>query len=451
MSISSQTVTSVAGGQVSDELLRRRIRLIPWVIVVGNLLFAATDPWLNAAVLREVWLIKLGVIGVQSAALVWLRGRVSRRGAIAVGLACMAVGVAGGAVSGALVRDPFTTPLLCTSAALVTGAVVPWGAAAQSVAAALTLIGGALTTWLVVGLPVAGEPIVGMAVIAALSVYIAREMAGQRAAEARATLALHRHQAELAHVLRVSAMGEMGAQLAHELTQPLGAIANYAAGCRRRLEAAPVQAAELIDAVDRIGREALRAGSIIRRMREFLRKVEPQRGAVDVNRLVREVVELLDGEVRAGGVTVELLLDEDLPEIEANGVEVEQVLVNLARNAIEAMQDGSAPARLTIETRHRAAEAVEVIVRDSGPGLSRGDDDSIFEPFFTTKSKGLCLGLAISRTIVELHGGTLAASSASTGATFRFTLPVRSPGLVAIAAEAVRRPGGESAGVSSSS
>jgi C4-dicarboxylate-specific signal transduction histidine kinase len=263
-----------------------------------------------------------------------------------------------------------------------------------------------------------------MVVVSGLSVYIAREMARQRVAQAQALLALQRHQTEVAHVLRVSALGEMAAQLAHELTQPLGAIANYAAGCRRRLEARPDVGPEIVEVVERISHEALRAGGIIRRMREFLQKSEPQREPVDVNELVREVAQLLDGEARERGVHVDLQLHEQLPRVEADGVEIEQVLVNLARNALEAMQDADRP-RLAIETRFGHADTVEVFVRDSGPGLPQGGAEAIFEPFYTTKPRGLGMGLAISRTIVELHGGTLAASSSPSGAIFRFTLPIR--------------------------
>jgi C4-dicarboxylate-specific signal transduction histidine kinase len=332
----------------------------------------------------------------------------------------------GGVVAALIVRDPVTTPMLCTAAALLTAAVIPWGTRAQIASALINLAAGVATVVLVAGLPAAQGPIVGMLVVSGLSIYIAGELASQREAQAQATLALQRHQAEVAHVLRVSALGEMAAQLAHELTQPLGAIANYAAGCRRRLQRRDGDP-ELVDVVDRIGREALRAGAIIRRMREFLQKSEPQRQPVDVNELIREVAELLDGEARARGVVVDLQLHSALPAVEADGVEIEQVLINLARNALEAMQGETRPPRLAIETRLADPDAIEVFVRDSGPGLPQGGTDAIFEPFYTTKPRGLGMGLAISRTIVELHGGTLAASSTAAGSTFRLTLPLRPP------------------------
>jgi signal transduction histidine kinase len=412
----------------ADDLLRRRISLVLWLVVVGNLLFAVTDPWLNPGLLGELSLVKSGLIATQLVGLALLHRRPPRRMAVTIGLLCGGVASAGGAIASVIVRDPFTTPLLCMSAALLTAAVIPWGASVQMLVALINLLAGALAVFLVVGLPAARVPLVGMIVIAGLSVYIARELARQRAAEAQARMELQRHHAEMARVLRVGTMGEMAAQLAHELTQPLGAIANYAAGCRRRMETTSGVPAEMVEVVDRIGREALRAGAIIRRLREFLQKAEPRRATVDLNALVRVVAEMIDAEARETDVTVELLLQDDLPTVQADAVEIEQLLLNLVRNGLEAMHAsrGAAP-RLAIETRALRAAAVEVVVRDSGPGLPAGAEEEIFEPFHTTKPGGLGMGLAISRTIVELHGGTLAAASGPHGATFRFSLPIDAP------------------------
>jgi len=418
---------SADGGEASpDALLRRRIGLVLWIVIVGNLLFALTDPWLNPGRFWELGLVKLALIAVQVVGLSILRTRPTRRGAVTVALICGAVAASGGTIAGVIVGDPFTTPLLCTAGSLVTAAVVPWGALPQLGIAAMNLVAGFLDVYLIAGLPPSHSPIVGMAVAGGLSVYIARELDRQRTAELRAKAALQRRDAELAHLLRVSAMGEMAAQLAHELTQPLGAIANYAAGCRRRMEATPGQPAELIGAVDRIGREALRAGEIIRRLREFVRKAEPRRAPVDVNALVREIAEMVDGEASERGVAIDLSLQPDLPQVEGDAVEIEQVLINLARNALEAMHEspGETPT-LTVETRLHDAATVEVIVRDTGPGLADGGA-VIFDAFHTTKPRGLGMGLAISRTIVEAHGGTLAAApNPIRGAAFRFTLPAK--------------------------
>lgn len=416
----------------ADALLRRRISLVLWIVVVGNALFAATDPWLNPGRLRELTVLKAALIALQLGGLALLRRPLRRASAVAVALLCGGAASAAGTMAAVLVGDPFTTPLLCMSAALLTATFIPWGARVQLPVAAMNLVAGALAVYLTAGWEATQVALVGMAVIAVLSIYIARELERQRSAEARATLALQHHQAELARVLRVGTMGEMAAQLAHELTQPLGAIANYAAGCRRRLQDTPGLPAEIVEVVDRIGREALRAGAIIRRLREFLQKSAPQRRTVELNALVRVVAEMIDGEARESGIAVVLLLQSDLPAVSVDDVEIEQVLLNLARNGLEAMQGGAAAVRtLTIETRTLGREAVEVLVRDTGPGLPEGGDERIFEPFHTTKPGGLGMGLAISRTIVDLHGGTLRATSSRHGATFRFTLPVEAPRLAA--------------------
>ncbi|MDX2165584.1 MAG: ATP-binding protein [Deltaproteobacteria bacterium] len=425
-----QPARPVDGRESADDLLRRRISLVLWIVVVGNLLFAATDPWLNPGVLWQLSLLKVGLIAVQVAGLALLRRRPTRRAAVTIALLCGGVASAGGTLAAIIVHDPFTTPLLCMSAALLTATVIPWGARVQSLVAAINLAAGAAAVYLVVGLPVA-QALVGMVVVSALSVYIARELAGQRAAEAQATMALQRHHAEMARVLRVGTMGEMAAQLAHELTQPLGAIANYAAGCRRRMEATPAVTPEMVEVVDRIAQEALRGGAIIRRLREFLQKAAPQRAPVDLNALVRVVAEMIDAEARETDVAVELQLQDGLPAVPADRIEIEQLLLNLVRNGLEAMHvsRGARPT-LAIETRFVAPATVELLVRDSGPGLPAGSAAEIFEPFYTTKPGGLGMGLAISRTIVELHGGTLAAASGQRGTTFRVRLPLAPPPLV---------------------
>jgi C4-dicarboxylate-specific signal transduction histidine kinase len=345
---------------------------------------------------------------------------------VAIAMVCGAVAAGSGAVAGLIVRDPSTTPMLCTGASLLTAAVVPWGGLNQLLLATINVVAGSIDLIALADAALARTPIVGMIVLAGLSVYIAHQLDRQRAAEARARLALQRHQAELAQVLRVGVLGEMAAQLAHELTQPLAAIANYAAGCRRRMEAMAVPPADLISVSAKIGSEALRAGAMIRRLRELVRIEESRRAAVEVNALVREVAALVDGEARERGVAIDLILHAGRPAVEARDVEIEQVLLNLARNALEAMHEhpGQAP-RLAVETRLHDLATIEVIVRDTGPGLPSDEAVAdLFEPFYTTKPRGLGMGLAISRTIVEAHGGTLAAASnPAGGATFRFTLP----------------------------
>ncbi len=424
-----------ATGAGASDLLLRRTRMIPWIIIAGNVVFAAVDPWLYRDHLAPLGVTKLAVVAVQIAGLACLRGAPSRRATMAVGLVCVAAAAAGGVRAAVLTADPFTTPLLCLAGALTTAAVVPWGGLAQAGAALIAAAAAMGTVAQTFGVARAGYPHLAIAFVAVLSVYIARELGRQRAAERRATLELRRHQAELAHVLRVGTMGEMAAQLAHELTQPLGAIANFAAGARRRLLAQGADP-ELIAVVDHVSTEALRAGDIIRRLRALIRKDGPQRSAVAINALVREVAELIRGEAHEHAVRLVLRLDPELPHVAADAVQIEQVLLNLVRNALEAMHDagGAAPV-LTIETRRGSDAAVEVAVHDSGPGIDAAEAERIFEPFHTTKPSGLGMGLAISRSIIEAHGGRLWLSpSGARGATFRFTLGGRTA-----AAEAAAR------------
>jgi signal transduction histidine kinase len=414
----------------------RRISLVLWIVRRQPALRVHRPLAQPAADLALAW-VKVGVIGSQLVGILALRGPLRRNPAIAVGIVSGSGASVGGLIAGLLVQDPFTTPMLCTAAALLTAAVIPWGSSAQAAATLMNLVAASLTVYLVAGFPTAREPILGMIVVSGLSVYIAHELARQRAAEARATLALQRHQAEVAHVLRVSALGEMAAQLAHELTQPLGAIANYAAGCRRRLEGTAGASPEIIDVVDRIAREALRAGAIIRRMREFLQKSEPQRRSVDVNALVREVAELIDGEARERGVAVELELHRDLPAVEADGVEIEQVLINLARNALEAMQGELRPPRLAIETRIVDPQIVEVFVRDSGRPAngSAADLRAVLHHQSARPRHGIGDQPHHRRAPRRHPGGDLG----SPVRLFRFTLPVKPPASVRSAAAPLRQ------------
>ena len=408
------------------ELLLDRIRLIPLIVISGNLLFAAADLWLKPGRLVELSLLKLFVIGVQLVGLRRLQGA-SPAQAIRIGLLCFAVGAAGGTVAGIAVGDPFTTPLLCVAGAFTTAAVVPWGSTPQLLLALAAALAATATIIGTITASAGGYALVAVATVTGLSVFIARELSRHRAAEARATVELARRQSELAHVLRVSAMGEMAAQLAHELTQPLSAIANYAAGCRRRLQPDAARQHALVEAVERIGAEALRAGEIIRRLRGFVRKEEPRLQAVDVNTVIEEVVTLVGGDAHEHGIALQLTLDPTLPEVEADPIQLEQVIFNLVRNAIEAMQPDPGPfAAIGIMTRLNPAAAVEVLVCDAGSGISDADAEKIFEPFHTTKPTGLGMGLAISRSIVEAHGGTLRMTRNQTrGVTFAFALPAR--------------------------
>ena len=240
----------------------------------------------------------------------------------------------------------------------------------------------------------------------------------------RAEEQARQHQADLAHVLRLSTMGEMAAGLAHEINQPLGAIANYALGAARRLRGGTgVDHDALLEVVECIGAEALRAGDIIRRLRELLHKEDPQPQPVDLNEVARASARVVEGEALRQGVGVDLELAATLPPVLGDPIQLEQVLLNLLINGIEASAEASNGSRRVVVRTGADADGVEVAVTDHGVGLPPPPAD-VFAPFFTTKPRGLGMGLSISRSIVELHGGHLdALRNPDCGSTFRLILP----------------------------
>ena len=237
------------------------------------------------------------------------------------------------------------------------------------------------------------------------------------------------HRAALAHVGRLSTMGEMAAGLAHELNQPLSVILTYAQGALRRQQVGELDAQSLQGALTRVAEEATRAGEIIRRLRSLVRRRMTQRATAAINDLVREVLDLLAGELRQQQVSVRLELADTLPLIQVDVVQVQQVVLNLVRNALEAMGRTEVSSRkLTIRTAPLGPGKVEVVVIDRGSGFSPADYGKLFTPFFTTKPEGTGMGLPISKSIVEAHGGEISASSdPQQGTVLRFSLPVQSP------------------------
>jgi PAS domain S-box-containing protein len=236
------------------------------------------------------------------------------------------------------------------------------------------------------------------------------------------------HQAELAHVLRLSTMGEMAAGLAHEINQPLAAIVNYALGCARRLRDAPGAVAEVVPVIDDIAAQALRAGEIIRRLRTLVRKEAPRQDWMDVDEVIDDALRLLEPEARDRGATVQRSRGAAPPLVMGDHIQIEQVLLNLMRNGIEAMAEVRGPRELHIDRRCLDGDLVELVVRDTGPGIPPGELARVFDPFFSTKSSGLGMGLSISRSIVEAHHGSLVVESQPDGgAVFRVILPVHAP------------------------
>ncbi len=237
---------------------------------------------------------------------------------------------------------------------------------------------------------------------------------------------LRQRSAELAHMARVHDLGEMATTLAHEINQPLHAISNYANGIVRRLEKGTSNAGELVDAMRELLLETKRAADIIAHLRRLLGKREPRPSTLDVNDIIQELARLTHGEARRRGVAVQLDLANGLPDVVVDRVQIEQVVLNLVRNGFDAVSDMPQDRqRLTITTSMSDDSAIEIAVRDEGAGISPDIADWVFDPFFTTKADGLGMGLAISRSIAESHGGRIwAAPNTPQGTIFRFTLPV---------------------------
>jgi PAS domain S-box-containing protein len=235
---------------------------------------------------------------------------------------------------------------------------------------------------------------------------------------------LREAQADLAHVSRMTAMGELTASLAHEVNQPITAAVNGASTCVRWLTREDPDLGEAREAALGVIRNAKRAADIINRIRSISKKDESKRQLADVNELIREMIALLRSETNRYSISVRTELDLELPKVMADSVQVQQVLMNLIMNGIDAMKDVDQERELTI-CSHRADNRLLMIsVSDSGVGLPPQQTDRIFDPFFTTKPHGIGMGLRISRSIIESHGGRLWASDNSPrGATFSFTLP----------------------------
>jgi len=235
---------------------------------------------------------------------------------------------------------------------------------------------------------------------------------------------LRRHQADLAHVLRVHTMGQMAVSLAHEINQPLGAIASYAHGCRNWLASNVYERERVLEAIERIASEALRAGEITRRLRDLLRKGRPRRESASLKSMVENAVGIAQPAAQSAEVALHLDVAGDLPRLTVDPIQIEQVLLNLLLNAIDAAP-GAERARAVHVGARREAEGVMVSVSDTGSGIDPEIEQKLFEPFFTTKPNGLGMGLVISRSIVEAHGGRIWVESAvEGGARFCFTLPL---------------------------
>jgi C4-dicarboxylate-specific signal transduction histidine kinase len=247
---------------------------------------------------------------------------------------------------------------------------------------------------------------------------------GQFIERKQAEDALRSAQAELAHVTRVATLGELTASIAHEINQPLAAVVNNATACVHWLAAHNLEEAR--ESAEFVIADGHRAGEIIGRIRALVKKAPSRKDRVDVNETILEVIALARSEVQSNGVSLRTRLGDELPLVLGDRIQLQQVILNLMINAIEAMNEVSdAPRELLISSAKDDSQSVLVSVRDSGPGLNPDSLDRLFHAFYTTKPHGMGMGLAISRSIVEAHGGRLwAAANVPHGAVFQFTLPI---------------------------
>jgi C4-dicarboxylate-specific signal transduction histidine kinase len=242
----------------------------------------------------------------------------------------------------------------------------------------------------------------------------------------RAQEALRLAQSDLAHVNRVTTMGELTASLAHEVNQPIAAAVADANTCLRWLNRDHPDLEEAREAASRVVKDATRAGEIVSRIRLLFKKGAPQRELVDINEVVQEMIVLLRNEAKRHSISVRTELAADLPQVSGDRVQLQQVLMNLVMNSIEAMRDVDGTRVLTIQSQRGDDGQVLISVSDTGVGLPPQQADQIFNAFFTTKTHGTGMGLRISRTIVESHGGSMWASdNAARGASLCFTIPTK--------------------------
>ena len=237
---------------------------------------------------------------------------------------------------------------------------------------------------------------------------------------------IHQTRERLAQFGRLSTLGEMAASLAHELNQPLTAIATYTQACQRLIESGRSDDDEILTALKKCNAQAQRAGEVIRRLRQFVKKKELGRREVSFDEIFRDLTVLAEVDARDNGVSLTIDVAKGLPRVLVDAVQIQQVILNLIRNGIDAMMnvnhydDG-----ISVTVDKSPNDQVRIMVTDHGTGITEEDEKKIFQPFFTTKTSGMGLGLAISRSIIESHGGVLSfTKNPSGGTTFHFTLPV---------------------------
>ena len=285
-----------------------------------------------------------------------------------------------------------------------------------AVSALLTIVSYLLTR--------SGDPEAGLANCALSLLAIAAATYLALRIEA-ANLAVRQAQADLAHMSRMMLVGELGTSIAHEVSQPLAAIAANGNAAIRWLNAVPPNSGETQKALERIVEAAGRAGDVVGRIRSLAARKPPSREPVDMAETVQETLALALGEIRGSQIVLRTELANDLPTVTGDRVQLQQVILNFVVNAIEALKAGRADDRDLLVSLATDGRKITLSVRDNGVGLTQGSLDKIFDPFYSTKPGGMGVGLAISRSIVEAHGGAVyAAPNYPSGAVFGFTLPM---------------------------
>src|SRR4030095_3462261 len=255
---------------------------------------------------------------------------------------------------------------------------------------------------------------------------VATHIAGLAIEHQRSEEQLRKTQTELAHVSRVTTMGELAASIAHEVNQPLGAIVGNADICRAWLSEAQPDLTQLGEALDDIASDGRRASDVISRIRGLVKKNLPEKTTFNINEVAREVQALIEHEAQRKGVSIRAELGAELPLVSGDRVQLQQVLINLLMNGIDAMAGvDHADRDLKLTTRHKQPDQILVAVEDRGVGIDPANLEQIFKAFHTTKSGGMGMGLAISRSIIHDHGGRLwAEPNRRGGVCFNFTLPI---------------------------
>jgi len=445
----------------TNQILVRRTRLILLICLVGGFVFTMLQVAIWRPGSEPTLIVHLIGLVAATAGLIVLQNAWAVRHAWTMAIAAVSAAYVLTAIGRATTvsGEYVTTSILFVGAALVTGTIIPWGLWSQAFTVGIAATSLLAAVWyrdhsLAIAAP---DAAVAVTVGFALSLVAAREITNYRLAHRRELIdrkraeravrrlaarleqrvlertvaleraheELHRHQAELAHVLRLHTIGEMASALAHEINQPLCAITNYAQGGAQRLRSELVDPAGLLEVFEQIAQEGLRAGQILRGIRGLVRREEIEEAAIDVNVLASEAVRVLEPQARLHGVTVRLEGAADLPLVQANATQIEQVMVNLMLNGVQAISGSERPRREVVVFTAFNGDAVEVAVRDTGEGIAPTVASKLFTPFVTTKERGLGLGLAISRSIIENHGGRLwATPNADAGTTFSFSLPI---------------------------